>query len=81
MGDGGCRRIDAAAARHILTLLSTQASGASRLLLGPHTKGRRFMGAALSLTEADMFRRRQRGQNPCGALRYSITVTLRRIRI
>ncbi len=39
MGDRGWRRIDAPSARHILTLLSTQASGASRLLVGSIGKG------------------------------------------
>ena len=50
MGDGGWRRIDAAAARHILTLLSARASGGSAGAPRPHTKGRRFIGAALSFT-------------------------------
>ena len=81
MGDGGWRRIDAAAARHILTLLSTRASGGSAATARPHTKGRRFIGAALFLYEVDLSRRRQRGQKPRAALRYSIAVTLRRIRI
>ena len=53
MGDGGWRRIDAAAARHILTLLSTRASGGERRrgASRPHTKGRRFIGAALPFTK------------------------------
>ena len=83
MGDGGWRRIDAAAARHILTRVGLSAgersgaAGASR----PHTKGRRFIGAALFLYESDLSRWRQRGQKPLAAPRYSIAVTLRRIRI
>ena len=41
MGDGGWRRIDAAAARHILTLLSARASGGADhgAPLGPIRKG------------------------------------------
>ena len=83
MGDGGWRRIDAPAARHILTLLSARASdGADHgAPLGPHTKGRRFIGAALPFTKPLCRGRRQRGQKPRAALRYSIAVTLRRIRI
>ena len=81
MGDGGGRRIDAAAARHILTLLSPRASGGSAAAPRPHTKGRRSIGAALFALRSCLSRRRQRGQKPRGALRYSIAVTLRRIRI
>jgi hypothetical protein len=81
MGDGGGRRIDAAAARHILTLLSTRASGGSAAAPWHHTKGRRSIGAALPFTKPLGRGLRQRGQKPRGALRYSITVTLRRIRI
>ena len=81
MGDGGWRRIDAPAARHFLTLLSTRASGGSAAAPRPHTKGRRFIGAALPLYDPALSRRRQRGQKPRAALRYSIAVTLRRIRI
>ena len=51
MGDGGWRRIDAAAARHILTLLSPRASGGSAAAPRPHTKGRRSIGAALPFTK------------------------------
>ena len=50
MGDGGWRRIDAAAARHILRLLCTRASGGTAAAPRPHTKGRRFIGAALPFT-------------------------------
>ena len=42
MGDGGWRRIDAAAARHILTLLGSSARASGRIggvLLGPIRKG------------------------------------------
>jgi len=93
MGDGGWRRIDAAAARHILTrvglsvlgtalhgrLLSGRASGAEwRAPLGPIRKGG---ASALFLYESDLSRWRQRGQKPLAAPRYSIAVTLRRIRI
>ena len=78
MGDGGWRRIDATASRHFLTLLSTRASGGR--LLGPY-EGRRSIGAALPFTKPLGRGLRQRGQKPRGALRYSITVTLRRIRI
>ena len=95
MGDGGWRRIDAAAARHILTrgrpsALGTALHGLSQAVgraersggaSRPHTKGRRFIGAALFLYESDLSRRRQCGQKPLGAPRYSIAVTLRRIRI
>ncbi len=81
MGNGGWRRIDAPASRHFLTLLSSRASGESAAAPRPHTKGRRSIGAALSLYESDLCRLRQRGQKPRGALRYSIAVTLRRIRI
>jgi hypothetical protein len=81
MGDGGWRRIDAPAARHILTLLSARASGGSAAAPRPHTKGRRFIGAAFSFHESDLSRRHQRGQKPLAAPRYSITATLRRIRI
>ena len=81
MGDGGWRRIDAPASRHILTLLSTQASGASRLLLGPIRKGGAPSAPLFPFTTPDGRGLRQRGQKRCGALRYSITVTLRRIRI
>ena len=80
MGDGGWRRIDAPASRHFLTLLSGDAAD-RRLLLGPIRKGARSIGAALLLYEAPRPGLRQRGQKPRGALRYSITVTLRRIRI
>ena len=81
MGDGGWRRIDAAASRHFLTLLSARASGGTAAAPRPHTKGRRSIGAALPFTKPLCRGRRQRGQKPRGALRYSITVTLRRIRI
>jgi hypothetical protein len=81
MGDGGWRRIDAAASRHFLTLLTTRASGGSAAAPRPHTKGRHFIGAALFPCESDLSRRRQRGQKPLAAPRYSIAVTLRRIRI
>ncbi len=55
MGDGGWRRVDAAAARHILTRvgLSAFSGGGARGAAGdsrPHTKGRRFVGAALPFT-------------------------------
>ena len=78
MGDGGWRRIDAPASRHFLTLLSTRAAAVAPR---PHTKGRRSIGAALAFTKPLGRGLRQRGQKPRGALRYSITVTLRRIRI
>ena len=95
MGDGGWRRIDAPASRHFLTrvglsvlgtallggLLSARASGGAAGASRPHTKGRRFIGAALPFTKPLCRGRRQRGQKPRGVLRYSITVTLRRIRI
>ena len=81
MGDGGWRRIDAAAARHILTLLSARASGGTAAAPRPHTKGRRFIGAALPFWPWFVCGGVSSGQNPRGALRYSITVTLRRIRI
>jgi hypothetical protein len=82
MGDGGRRRIDAAAARHFLTLLCTRASdGSAAAAPRPVTKGRRAVGAALPFTKPLGRGQRQRGQKPRGALRYSITVTLRRIRI
>jgi hypothetical protein len=81
MGDGGSRRIDAPASRHFLTLLST--SGERR---NSGCSSTPYERAALHrrrpfLYESDLSRRRQRGQKPRGALRYSITVTLRRIRI
>jgi hypothetical protein len=49
MGDGGGRRIDAAAAWHILTRSGelSRAAGASR----PYTKGRRFIAPPFSLAE------------------------------
>jgi len=50
MGDGGWRRIDAPASRNFLTLLSTRASGVTAAAPRPHTKGRRFIGAALPFT-------------------------------
>ena len=85
MGDGGWRRIDAAAARHFLTRVSAALLGGARaerrLLLGPIRKGGASYGAALFLCESDLSRRRQRGQKPLAAPRYSIAVTLRRIRI
>jgi hypothetical protein len=81
MGDGGRRRIDAPASRHFLTLLSTRASGGSAAAPGPHTKVRRSIGAALRSTKPLGRGLRQRGQKPRGVLRYSITVTFRRIRI
>ncbi len=86
MGDGGWRRVDTAAARHILTRvrLSTFSGGRARGAAGesrPHTKGRRFIGATVFALRSYLSRRRQRGQKPRAALRYSIAVTLRRIRI
>ncbi len=81
MGDGGWRRIDTPASRHFLTLLSTRACGGSAAAPRPHTKGRRSIGAALPFTKPLGRGRRQRGQKPRDALRYSIAVTLRRIRI
>ena len=81
MGDGGWRRIDAAAARHILTLLSTRASGGAAGALGPIRKGGASSAPPFSLYESYLSRRRQRGQKPRAAPRYSIAVTLRRIRI
>jgi hypothetical protein len=69
MGDGGGRRIHAAAAWHILTrvCLSALATALHR--------------AAPFLCESYPSRRRQRGQKPLAAPRYSIAVTLRRVRI
>ena len=81
MGDGGWRRIDAPASWHFLTLLSTRASGGLAAAPRPHTKGRRSIGAAPPSSKPLGRGLRQRGQKPRGALRYSITVTLRRIRI
>ncbi len=86
MGDGGWRRIDAAAARHILTQvgLSVFSGGKARGAAGdsrPHTKGRRFIGAAAFALRSYLSRWRQRGQKPRAAPRYSMAVTLRRIRI
>jgi hypothetical protein len=66
MGDGGWRRIDAAPARHILTRVGPQALGTALHRLRPFPLRSRG---------------RQRGQKPLAALRYSIAVALRRIRI
>ena len=96
MGDGGWRRIDAAAARHILTRgwtlgFSDGASWAPSQAVGraERSGGRlsaQYEWAALHrrplfLCESALSGRRQRGQKPLAAPRYSITVTLRRIRI
>ena len=80
MGDGGWRRIDAPASRHILTLWHSGERRIGGCSSAPYER------AALhrrrpSLYEAARSGLRQRGQKPRGALRYSITVTLRRIRI
>ncbi len=79
MGDGGWRRIDAAASRHFLTLLSGERriGGCSS---APYERAALHRRRPF-LYEAARPGLRQRGQKPRGALRYSITVTLRRIRI
>jgi hypothetical protein len=74
MGDGGWRRIDAAAAWHILTRV-----GLSALETALH--GRLLKRSSELSGAAGASRRRQRGQKPLAAPRYSIAVTLRRIRI
>ena len=86
MGDGGGRRIDAPAPRHFLTRVRLSAffGGRARGAAGdfrPHTKGRRFIGAAAFALRSYLSRWRQRGQKPRAAPRYSMAVTLRRIRI
>ena len=95
MGDGGWRRIDAEAARHILTRVGLSALGTAhhgRLLSGltSQPSGGRlsapYVRAALHRRrpfrlQSCLSRRRQRGQKPLAAPRYSIAVTLRRIRI
>ena len=81
MGDGGWRRIDAAASRHFLTL--SEHSGERRIggcSSAPYERAA-LHRRALPFTKPLGRGRRQRGQKPRGALRYSITVTLRRIRI
>ena len=83
MGDGGGRRIDSSAARHILTpvCLSALATALHGRLLKRSGERSGAAGAALFLCESDLSRRRQRVQKPLAAPRYSIAVTLRRIRI
>ena len=75
MGDWGRRRIDAPAERNVLRVSA---------LFGWAAWPRE--GGASSAPPFHFWtlfniRRRQRGQKPRGALRYSIAVTLRRIRI